>query len=548
MVNKIFCSFLQYVISLLSAHNAKLAQLIILPVMGWVSLAATAVELPTAPVFTVERFEVSSNSVLPAAEVEGLLSTFTGRDRTLGDIESARQALQSLFAKHGYTTVMVALPEQDITEGRVKLQVQELKVGKIRILGAKHHDDANVSEALPALREGEVPNTVQLAESLRLANENPSKQTQFLFKPAKETGVVDALLRVEDEKTWKAFATLDNTGNGQTGETRLGVGYQNANLFNRDHVLTLQYITSPEQLGNVAIFGAGYRIPLYALADSIDLYAGYSDVNSGTVSGLFSVSGKGSSLGGRYTHTFNKQSAFDHKVSLGLDYRAFQNNIDYLGTPIGTDVTVHPVSLGYRGQWTGVSSQAGFYLTGIHNLPGGDKGSNHDFEPGKFGGRAGADASYMIWRFGGNVSLTFASDWQLRASLEAQHTDEPLISGEQFGAGGQDSVRGFGERTLSGDRGGRAGLEIYTPELGHKTGLANANLRLLAFIEGANVRHLNPQPGEMVQDSITSAGIGLRFGLDKNLSVRMDYGHVLNGGADKNKGDEHLHASMAYTF
>lgn len=533
---------------MLRTHLSKLAQLTFIVATGWANLTVAAPS-PAEPSFAVNRFEVSGNSVMPVAEVEELLNAHIGNKRTLGDIETARQALQALYAKHGYTTVMVALPEQDVTEGRVRLQVQELRVGQVKVLGAKHHDDANIRETLPALREGEVANTVQLAESLRLANENPSKQTQFLFKPTKADGTLDAVLRVEDEKPWKAFATLDNTGNSQTGESRLGVGYQHANLFNRDHVLTLQYITSPEQLGNVAIYGAGYRIPLYTIADTIDLYAGYSDVNSGTVSGLFNVSGKGTTLGGRYTHTFTKHSAFDHKVSLGLDYRAYQNSvIDDLGGSHVPDVTVHPVSLGYRGHWAGTSSQAGFYLTAVHNLPGGDKGSNNDFVAGNFGGRAGADASYQLWRLGGNVSHSLDNDWQLHAGLDVQHADEPLVSGEQFGIGGQDSVRGFGERTISGDRGSRVSLEIFTPDLGDKIGLASARLRLLAFVEGANVRHLNPQPSEMVTESISSAGVGLRFGLDKNLSVRMDYGHVLNGGGGKQKDDDRLHASVAYTF
>ncbi len=41
--------------------------------------------------------------------------------------------------------------------------------------------------------------------------------------------------------------SLDNTGTSQTGDTRIGAGFQYANLFNRDHVLNVQYITSPTQ-------------------------------------------------------------------------------------------------------------------------------------------------------------------------------------------------------------------------------------------------------------------------------------------------------------
>jgi hemolysin activation/secretion protein len=519
-----------------------------LHVMLWAGLlfnfSVGATEPPPEPRFEIARFEVTGNSLIAPAALDSLLTGHTGSGRRFADVEMARQALLAAYSDLGYTTVQVIVPEQEITSGVIRLEVQERKTGKITVLGAAHHDAANIRASLPALVEGTVPNTVALAESLRLANENPTKQTQLLFRPAKTADEVEAVVRVEDDKPWKAFVSLDNSGNDETGDLRLAIGYQNANLVNRDHIVTLQYITSPEQVSDVTIFGAGYHIPLYGLGDSIDLYAGYSDVNSGTIEGLFNVSGQGNIFGARYTHNFDKTSAYEHKLSVGLDYRAYINNIDYLGQPIGTDVTVHPVSLTYNGQWTGRASQAGFYVTAAHNLPGGDKGKDADFAAT----RTGAEADYALARIGGSVARTLSGDWQLRAGLDTQTTGEPLVPGEQFGLGGHDSVRGFGERVVSGDRGYRASFEAYTPDLGGKTGINHARLRLLVFVEGGRVERLQPQPGETSKIGIASTGVGLRFGIDKNLSVRLDYGHVLDGGADKQPGDGRLHASAAYVF
>lgn len=505
---------------------------------------AQAAEPPTEPRFDIVRYEVTGNSLLAPSELDGLLAAYTGAGRRFADVETARQALLAAYFERGYTTVQVVVPEQEVSAGVIRLEVQERKVGAIALLGATHHDASNIRASLPALVEGTVPNTVALAESLRLANENPSKQTHLLFRPARSADEVEAVVRVEDDKPWKAFVSLDNSGNDETGDMRLAIGYQNANLGNRDHIVTLQYITSPEQVSDVTIFGAGYHIPLYGLGDSVDLYAGYSDVNSGSIEGLFNVSGQGSIFGARYTHNFDKTSAYEHKLSAGLDYRAYINNIDYLGQPIGTDVTVHPISLTYSGQWAGRASQAGFYMTAARNLPGGDKGKDADFAAT----RAGAEADYALARLGGSVARTLSGDWQLRAGLDTQTTGEPLVPGEQFGLGGHDSVRGFGERVVSGDRGYRAGVEAYTPDLGGKTGINHARLRLLVFVEGGWVERLQPLPGETSEIGIASTGVGLRFGIDKSLSVRLDYGHVLDGGADKEPGDGRLHASAAYVF
>jgi hemolysin activation/secretion protein len=511
---------------------------------GFLFNMSHAAEPPAEPTFDIARYEVVGNSVLDPAIMEEILTRHVGQGRRFADVESARQALVSAYGSRGYTTVQVVLPEQEITGGVIRLEVQENRVSRVTLIGNDHHDAENVRASLPGLQEGEVPNTVKLSESLRLANENPSKKTHLLFKAGTQANEVEAAVRLEDEKPWKAFVSLDNTGNDETGEARLAIGYQNSNIGNRDQVLTVQYITSPEQISDVTIFGAGYHIPFYNTGDSVDLFAGYSNVDSGTIEGLFNVSGEGTIFGARYNYNFIKKSAYEHKLIAGLDYRAYTNNVDYLGQPIGADVTVHPVSLTYSGQWQGTASQAGLYLAAVHNIPGGDNGDDADFEAN----RAGAEADYALARLGGNLAHNFVGDWQARAVVDSQYTNEPLVPGEQFGLGGHDSVRGFGERVVSGDRGYRASLEAYTPDLGSMTGLGQTRLRLLAFVEGGYVERLEPQPGENAEIGIASAGVGVRFGLDQNLSVRLDYGYVLDGGGDKDAGDDRLHASVAYVF
>lgn len=499
---------------------------------------------PAEPVFAIRSFKVDGNSLLGVELIDATLASFSGPDRRFADVEAARQALEAQYLQAGFSTVRVILPEQEISAGTIRLVVQEMKLGSVELVAAQHHDLANVRASLPGLVEGSVPNTVAIAESLRLANENPSKQTQILFKPDPAGARVDALLRLEDEKPWKVFASLDNTGDAATGRTRLGIGYQHANLFNRDHVATVQYITSVEQPSDVSIYGFGYRIPLYGLADSLDFYGGYSDVNSGTVAGLFNVSGKGTIFGAKYSHNFTKTSAFEHKLVFGLDYRAYENNIDAGGTPLGTDVTVHPFNLTWNTSWTGDSTQAGGYATWLKNLPGGSKGRDSDFAAARFG----ADADYQIVRYGASLSQQLPGDWQLRLAFDTQYTNEPLVPGEQFGLGGQDSVRGFGERVISGDRGYRSGLELYTPDLGSLTGQPDARLRFSAFLEGGHAHRLQALPGEVRNEGVASTGLGMRFGLVKALSVRVDWGHVLNGGGTARDGDNKIHGSIAYLF
>lgn len=506
---------------------------------------APATSSPQAePRFSIRDFQVDGNSLLEEREIFTLLNFYLGAERRFADIEAARRALEARYLSAGFSTVRVILPEQEISAGTIRLVVQEMKLGSLELTGAQHHDTDNVRNSLPGLTEGQVPNTTALAESLRLANENPSKQTHLLFKPDPAGQRVDAMLRLEDEKPWKTFLTADNTGTPETGRTRLGVGFQHANLFNRDHVGTVQYITSVEKPKEVSIYGFGYRVPLYDLANTIDLYGGYSHVNSGNLSGLFNVSGKGTIFGARYTHYFTKTSPFEHKLAFGLDYRAYQNDVIANGTQLGSDVTVHPFNLTWSTFWKGDTRQIGSYASWFRNISGGNNGRDSDFNAT----RLGADANYQLFRFGGSASQQFAGDWQFRLAFDAQHSSEPLVPGEQFAIGGQDSVRGFAEREVSGDKGWRSGIEVFTPDMGGLTGINDARLRFSTFFEGGETHRIQALPGEIENQHIASAGLGMRFGIGKSLSIRLDYGHVLDGGGTTEKHHGKLHGSVAYLF
>ena len=82
------------------------------------------------------------------------------------------------------------------------------------------------------------------------------------------------------------------------------------------------------------------------------------------------VSGKGSNLGIHYNQNLTRLGIYEQKVTLGLDYRAYENNVDFLGIQLGNNVTVHPVSLTYSGILNFDQINAGFYLMDMQNLAG----------------------------------------------------------------------------------------------------------------------------------------------------------------------------------
>jgi hemolysin activation/secretion protein len=504
----------------------------------------TAPSQPPAPVrFEIQRYVVEGNTLLSQGTVDSIVRPFTGKDRDFGDIQRALEALQDAYTKRGYNAVRVSVPEQDIRAGQVRLRVVEARIRRIAVQGNRFFDEKNVRSGLPSLKEGASPNTRSIGDDAQLVNENPAKQVTVALQAADDPGQVDATVRVTDEKPWRASAYVDNTGTPNTGNYRLGVGFQHANVFNRDNVLNVQAITSPGHVSDVRIFGAGYRIPIYSWGGVVDLLAGYSNVNSGTVQGLFNVSGSGNVFGLRYTQLLGRIESYEHRVSLGLDYRAYKNDVTFTDQPdqLVPNITVRPIVLAYTGRFSRVGQDLSFNVAYSHNIAGGSNGTQEDFDAQ----RPGAAAKYGVVREGVAFSQVLPADFIVRALANAQQTHDLLIPGEQFGMGGVDSVRGYYERETASDIGWRASFEAYSPDFGAKM-RSSWRARVLVFADAARGHDNQPERGP--ENKLGSYGVGVRANQGKTLAFRIDAAKVTQDAGTRLKGDTRVHFAAAVSF
>ena len=507
--------------------------------------------------FAIRAYVVEGNTVITGDEIAAVLHPFTGESVDFDTIQAAIGALEAHYDAAGFGAVKAMLPEQDIEDGKVRLRIIEAKVGRIFVDGNKFFSVANVHASLPSLQEGERPNMRRIDAQLRVANENAAKQTNLVLRRGAQEGEVDALVRVADENPLRIALTADNTGapgsDGKytTGKYRTGVIVQHSNLFDRDHALSMQYLTSPDHVKQVTIFGFGYRIPLYERGDALEFAYGYSNVDSGnltTAAGNYGISGSGKTFVAKYEHFLPKWGEWLQKLTYGLDYRIYTNSVMPEGgnENLVPDTTVHPLSLTYSGNAQLNGQQISASLSLVRNIPGGNNGTTEDFN--RPGGRQGATASYQLWRYQLSGTQLLPADWMLRGAVQGQSTRDALVSGEQFGAGGADSVRGFYERQVSNDYGHRAGLELYTPDLGTLLNTPDARARLVAFYDVARLHRNQALPGEVKTQQLSSYGVGVRAGYGKSVNLRLDFAVVDQGAGVMRSGDKMLHASVVGYF
>jgi hemolysin activation/secretion protein len=284
-------------------------------------------------------------------------------------------------------------------------------------------------------------------------------------------------------------------------------------------------------------------VPVYQWGGGVDVLAGYSSVNSGTVQDLFNVSGKGTVFGLRYTQLLGRIDTYEHRASFGLDYRAYKNSVTFVGTTesLVPDITVHPVSLTYSGRFSQVRRDLSFNVSYSRNIPGGSKGGDTDFETT----RTGATSKYGVVREGVAFSQLLPSDFIMRAVANAQQTHDLLIPGEQFGMGGADSVRGYYERETASDIGWRFSLEGYGPDFGARIG-DSWRARALLFVDTARGHDNAPERGP--EKKLGSFGVGMRANRGKSLAFRLDAARVTEEAGTRLKGDTRVHFAAAYSF
>jgi hypothetical protein len=211
----------------------------------------------------------------------------------------------------------------------------------------------------------------------------PSK-VEVTLGVSEEEDKVDVKVEVKEEDPERVYVTLDNTGTKASGKHRIGVSYQNANMGNRDQVLTLAYTTALDQPSGVKvdIFSIGYRLPLYGIGDSIDVIYG----NSGTTTpasvlapgGTLALNGKGAVFGLRYNHIFPRDGEYTSKLVLGYDYKYMNSRCTTNGVPTSIDppgvtasctpYTLRPVTATYSGQWQRPGEAIDFNIGFTHHM------------------------------------------------------------------------------------------------------------------------------------------------------------------------------------
>ena len=495
-------------------------------------------------VFVIKGFDISGENPLPDGEVSRILAPYLRTDATIDTLQKATAALETVLKDKGYALHRVALPAQEVGES-VKLTIVKFVIGKVIMEGREQFSEANVRASLPELQEGKSPNFRTLAVQTAIANESQAKRIQVALKESEEPDQIDARIVLKEAKPWNVSLSESNAGSTATGTDRLTLALGHANLFDLDHQITLAYTTSLERPSAVGQLGLNYRIPFYRWGGVLGASFTQSDVVGDF--GTFKSNGAGRTAGLSYSHYLPPDGGYRGYLTLGLDDKQFDIT-QINGAPMAGQTLrrSNPLTVGYNARVDADNKVWGYNFELAVNLPG---GTGNDLASYKSEDTRIDTAQWSALHAGANYAMGLANGWMWSVRGQFQYSSNALIAGEQFGLGGSSSVRGTGERPISGDSGALVTTEISMPEW-------MPGLRLVGFVDAGWLSNNNPSGNlKPASDTLSSVGLGLRYALP-NVVVSVDFGHVVVGSSlpftpnssVPQTGDRKLHVNLSARF
>lgn len=442
----------------------------------------------TSDLFQVERVDVEGNTIVSNEEMRALVSKYEGRKLSPEDLAQLVQGINEAYRQRGYLTSLAFIPPQNLERGAITVKVLEGIVGDMEVTGNKYFK-AKVIEKRISETPGQPLNIPALEQELLRINRQEPYRVKATLLPGERTGETKIRLDVKEQQPFQLALTSDNAGRPFIGLYRWGAEFTDRNVTGRGDRFNLRYIGSTGS----TIASSSYTLPVGSKGTEISGLFGFSHVNVDLrLPGQPELIGNAYNYGLLVTQPLGKERVWS--TDLGLNARRVSSFFD--GDKVGTD-DIRSLALGL----------------------------NYD-KYDRFG-RSFSRAQVTLapqW-LGANTSFFKLENYLTRVTRlpknnllilrgYSQWSPDALPAIEQFQLGGINSVRGYTQGLLIGDKGYNVGAEWRYP----LPFLSNLSPWLSERLQGA----LFADYGQVWRDkssslysssaatSLLSAGFGLR--------------------------------------
>lgn len=479
------------------------------------------------------------------------LAAYLGTSLSLGSLNELVRDVVVAYRESDMPVIDVLVPEQEVTTGVLQLVIIEGRVGDVLVEGVEG-TTAELLASQVRLSRGEVIKESTLLDDLNWMNKHPFRRVDLVYSPGADYGTTDIVLRAEQLKALSGYVSVDNSGNEILGQERFtaGASWAGPLFFSEENLLSYQFTTNFESeadlVGHSVVFASylPWRHQLTVLGAYVESEAMFDIDGQELVTG-----GLNQQLSGRYAIPMKSLGKWTHEFEVGMDFKSSNSALDFNTLEVFDSTSeIVQFSIGYNA--TARDSSGQWSLDSELVLSPGDitrKGTDEIY--GEQRGLATSDYTYA--RVMAERQQSLPKQWQLIGRVQAQTSNTNLLATETLGAGGYDSVRGFEQRIARGDNGFIGTLELRTPPVSPARWLGFYNARdaavALVFLDYGALSSADKLPNEE-NLKLGSAGAGIRYQLDDNVSVRLDYGtQIVEEGFDDGESGR-FHVGARATF
>lgn len=398
--------------------------------------------------FKVERVVIDGATKLPERMREEILQPVLGQCVNLVQINRILERITNYYVEHGYTTTRVYLPEQDLTNGELRLLVLEGRVDQIMLEGS----GVSLEAAFPGLLGG-IFNLRDFEQGIDQINRLQSNSATIDIAPSDKPGASVVIIRNTPRKRWTVNLAADNTGSDSTGyvQTSASMGYEN--LLGLNDYLNFSVRANPDMepdrkmsrsVSGVMVIPYGY----WTLSANVSDFS-YASIVQGSVAS-FQSSGSSSASSMKLGRVLLRDQRMKWSLSGTLTSK---ESLNYLNKEL--------IQTGSR-KLSVFDAGSNVSLNALGGIWGFDVGMSRGLA--MFGALQDADglpsaaprAQFTKYTYGANVMRPFEVDgvkFSFQSALTGQSAQDVLYGTEQILIGGPYSVRGFRRYNISGDSG-----------------------------------------------------------------------------------------------
>lgn len=478
------------------------------------------------------------NTVYSDEELSKLSKHVLQKLITIDDVLHLAQAITQKYNYDGYITSLAFIPEQDVVDGKITIQIIESKVGSITMEGNKWARDRFIKNGILhpcGLREGKIFRVTDVDKSLKEFKKYNYLKSDIYVEDSGELEKTNIHLNVKDRFPITFNTSWDDYGRNLVGLQRATLVLGNENLTGFGDKVYGGTVLAHGTTGALA----GYQIPISKYGTKLAFDYGYTRVKLGQDLKPYGIKGTYTSYLTRIIQPLYKSSSTEVEGSIGFDFNNSNSRLGLMNMEMsdyslrvlrGNIYATHDDRLGR----SLVSFNSDFGFSGLGATK--QEGNNARTKFTKFGlnairlHRLPFEGSYLVMKLGG------------------QYSPDPLYPIEQMQMGGFNSIRGYSTGVLIADYGYSGSIELRTPVPGFQKILPDKykqisdRVKLVWFYDfGYLKEHKNLY--NYAQNFMQGAGGGLNVYLSDALSLNLAVGVPL-GKNDYKDGSARFYFSL----